>query len=71
MKNSTLRFHEMRKQRVKLVYFFAMVLAISTFYFGDIVRTGKASKKPFFVMSDALIPPDIPLKHNSPITLGL
>lgn len=60
----------MRRREVKHYCFLVMVLATSIFYYGNVTRVGKASKQSFFVTSDALIPPDIPPKHNSSIIPG-
>lgn len=60
----------MRRQKTEHFYLLAIALAASIFFDGDVIRVGKASSKPFFAISDALIPPDIPPKHNSPITPG-
>ena len=60
----------MRRQGAEHHYFLVILLTISIFYNGNVTRVGKASKQPFFALSDALIPPDIPQNHNSPITPG-
>jgi len=62
----------MRRQRGEHCYFLviALTLSISIFYNDNVTRVGKAPKQPFFAINDALIPPDIPPDHNSPITPG-
>lgn len=60
----------MRKQKLKHYCFLAILLTISVFCNSNITPVGKAPKQPAPLINDALIPPDIPLKHNSPITPG-
>jgi len=60
----------MKRQKVEYYYFLAILLTISIFCNGNVTRVGKASEQPSPLVSDALIPPDIPPKHNSSITPG-
>jgi len=60
----------MKRQKVKHYYFLAILLTISVFCNRNVMPVGKASKQPAPLINDALIPPDIPPEHNSPITPG-
>lgn len=60
----------MKRQEVEHYCFLAILLAVSIFCNGNVIYLGKASKQPSPLTSDALIPPDIPSNHNSPITPG-
>ncbi len=62
----------MTRRRVEHLYFLAIVftLSFSVFYSDNVMHVGKASQQPLSALSDALIPPDIPEHHNSPITPG-
>jgi len=60
----------MSRRKVRHCYFLAILLTISVFCNGNVMPVGKASKQPAPLLNDALIPPDIPPKHNSPITPG-
>lgn len=60
----------MKRQKVEYYYFLAIVLIISFFCNSNVMPVGKASRQPAPLIDDALIPPDIPPEHNSPITPG-
>lgn len=60
----------MRRQKVKQYYFLAIVFTIAIFHNGNVMRVGKAFEQPSPLIGDALIPPDLPPKHNSSITPG-
>ena len=60
----------MKRQKIEYYYFLAILLTISVFCNINFKPVGKASKQPAPLLNDALIPPDIPPEHNSPITPG-
>jgi hypothetical protein len=60
----------MKKQKTEHYYLLAILLTISIFCNSNVTPVGKASKQPAPLINDALIPPDIPPEHNSPITPG-